>query len=1026
MINAGTIAASLTLDTNRFNAGIESANAQLQSWKDENLTAAEKIQGVGGALTTIGGTLTRNVTLPIVGAGVAAVKVAADFDSGMSKVQAISGATGEDLDKLRDKAREMGSKTKFSASEAADAMSYMAMAGWKTGDMLDGIEGIMNLAAASGEDLATTSDIVTDALTAFGLKAKDSAHFSDVLAAASSNANTNVSLMGETFKYVTPIAGALNFSAEDTAESIGLIANAGIKGSQGGTYLRAVMNGLTGDVKFTGKALGEVTIETVKADGSMRGLSEILDDCRGAFALMTESEKAANAETLAGREGMTGFLALMNAAPEDIGKLRGAIEDCDGTAARMADTMQNNLQGQLTVLKSQTEELAIGFGTELMPVAQDLVGLASNAVQGFSGLNDGTKKFIVYAGLAAAAAGPMASVLGSVTQGMGSLITTVSGVATAFSAVRAGTMGLGAALTSVITPAGLVVAGLAAVAAVGVALYKDLHRTNKELETFNTVMGEAADTSKEIDEITVNLEELETTRKETYAGEQEEIQSVEELTGKLEELVDENGNLIGDKEELNSVVEKLNEHGLTVELNKTGDLVKNYKDLTKSVEKYVEQKKAQAMLDALEPEYQNALANKAQYYKVYTDALREAYEVQKLLNDEDYVQGLSVKEYKELVDSYNTLNGKATKAFEKYKSACDIINAYDKSMAAIAEEDYNTATQILNGYYDGVAGIIQEKGNKGSEEQEKVINDLSAKFTEQIQAYGIVMQSGDEALIADAKSYLEQAATELEAAGVKLPEGLIAGIESGETSVEEALYRVEKASANAIEGVIEPWQNSDNQSRLRKKVAELIKIIPDTSEKQLDEHSPSKVMMKIGGFATQGLIDGMNEKKPAAVSCVTDIMKSMVTAAGSISFTGIGGNVVSGILQGLNEKKGTLLTAAQHLATGIAGVISGALRINSPSKVMIPMGQAVAEGMEVGLIQGAGSLYKTASAISLETADTLGSISSPALRLPDNRSGSSYGDRIDRLLDAVERLADSQTTMEIDGRPFGRLIREYI
>ena len=172
----------------------------------------------------------------------------------MSQVAAVSGATGEDFDKLRAKAREMGAKTKFSASEAADAMNYMAMAGWKTSDMLDGIEGIMNLAAASGEDLATTSDIVTDALTAFGLTAKDSGHFADILAAASSNANTNVSMMGETFKYCAPIAGALGFSAEDTAEAIGLMANAGIKSSQAGTSLRTIMNNLTGEVKLSGKS----------------------------------------------------------------------------------------------------------------------------------------------------------------------------------------------------------------------------------------------------------------------------------------------------------------------------------------------------------------------------------------------------------------------------------------------------------------------------------------------------------------------------------------------------------------------------------------------------------------------------------------------------------------------------------------------------------------------------------------------------------------------------------------------------
>ncbi len=501
-INAGTVTAFLTLDTNRFNAGMESANAQFKALRDENITTAEKIQGVGGALTTIGGTLTRNVTLPLVGAGAAALTVAANFDEGMSKVQAISGATGEDLEKLRNKAREMGSKTKFSATEAADAMSYMAMAGWKTGEMLDGIEGIMNLAAASGEDLATTSDIVTDALTAFGLKAKDSAHFSDILAAASSNANTNVSMLGESFKYCAPIAGAMGYSAEDVAEALGLMANSGIKASQAGTAMRSIMTKLTGDFKISGKELGEVTISANNADGSMRDLTEILEDCRGAFSKLTESEKSANAETLAGKYAMSGFLALMNAAPEDVDKLSGAINNCDGAAEKMAATMQNNLKGQLTVLKSQAEELAIGFGTELMPVAQDLVGVASSAVQAFSGLDDGAKKFIVYAGLAAAAAGPLATGIGKVTSGVGSVMETVGGAVKAFKDANGVVSGLGAALNSVVSPAGWVVLGLGAVTAAGVALYaatRDANKGTKELgEAFK---GAAADAKTFYEEV---------------------------------------------------------------------------------------------------------------------------------------------------------------------------------------------------------------------------------------------------------------------------------------------------------------------------------------------------------------------------------------------------------------------------------------------------------------------------------------------------------------------------------------------
>lgn len=228
---------------------------------------------------------------------------------------------------------------------------------------------------------ATTSDIVTDALTAFGLTAKDSGHFADILAAASSNANTNVGMMGETFKYCAPIAGALGFSAEDTAEAIGLMANAGIKSSQAGTSLRSIMNNLTGDIKLSGAALGDVTIATTNADGSMRGLSDILADCRGAFSQLSESEKANAAESLVGKNAMSGFLALMNAAPADIAKLSGAIDNCDGASAKMADTMQDNLAGQLTILKSQLQELAIAFGEILMPAIRNIV----SHVQAFIG-----------------------------------------------------------------------------------------------------------------------------------------------------------------------------------------------------------------------------------------------------------------------------------------------------------------------------------------------------------------------------------------------------------------------------------------------------------------------------------------------------------------------------------------------------------------------------------------------------------------------------------------------------------------
>lgn len=445
----------------------------------------EKLQNIGSSVENVGKKFLP-VTAAVTGLGTAAVKTAADFDSEMSKVSAISGATGDDFDQLRAKAREMGAKTKFSASEAASAMEYMAMAGWKTSDMLNGIEGIMNLAAASGEDLATTSDIVTDALTAFGLSAADSGHFADILAAASSNANTNVSMMGETFKYCAPIAGALGFSAKDTAEAIGLMANSGIKASQAGTSLRTIMNNLSGEVTFVGKNIGEVTIATSNADGSMRSLNDILADCRVAFSGLSESEKAANAEALVGKNAMSGFLALMNSSETDINKLRGAIENCDGASESMAETMQDNLNGQLTILKSQLEELAISFGDILMPTIRKIVSAVQQFVDKLNSMDESTRETIIKIGLLAASIGPLLIVLGKTISTVG---TAMRGFSSLAKGVRLLITHVGSA-SGVFSKLGVVLGGLsgpvvAVVAVIGtlVAAFMNLWNTNEEFRT---------------------------------------------------------------------------------------------------------------------------------------------------------------------------------------------------------------------------------------------------------------------------------------------------------------------------------------------------------------------------------------------------------------------------------------------------------------------------------------------------------------------------------------------------------------
>lgn len=301
------------------------------------------------------------------------VKTGMDFESQMSKVQAISGATATEVEALTAKAKEMGATTKFSATESAQALEYMAMAGWKTDQMIGGLPGIMNLAAASGEDLAEVSDIVTDALTAFGLKASDSAHFADVLAKASSSSNTNVSLMGNTFQYVAPVAGALGYSIEDTAVAIGLMANAGIKGEKAGTALRGALTNLAKPSDTVAAYMDALNVSLTDAQGNVKPLSALMVDLRQKFAGLTDAQKAEYAAGIAGKEAMSGLLAIVNASDADFNNLTQAIANSDGTAQSMAQTMQDNLKGQLEQLGGAVETVGLTFYDAIKGKATDAI-----------------------------------------------------------------------------------------------------------------------------------------------------------------------------------------------------------------------------------------------------------------------------------------------------------------------------------------------------------------------------------------------------------------------------------------------------------------------------------------------------------------------------------------------------------------------------------------------------------------------------------------------------------------------------
>lgn len=437
-----TLSAKITGDASSFNSAFSKAYKTAENLANKTKSLGATMQNLGKNVAGIGTKVTI-ATAPLALFAKSTVDLGMKFDSAMSEVSAISGATGKDLSKLRNVALEMGEKTKFSAVESADGLKYMAMAGWNTQQMVSGLPGILNLAAAANEDLGTASDIVTDALTAFGLQAKDSSHFADVLASASSNANTNVSLLGESFKYVAPLAGAMKYSAEDVSVALGLMANAGIKGSQAGNHLKNMISNMAKPTDAMAAMMEKLGISITNSDGSMKSLDDVMGNLRSSFGKLNEVQKAQAAATLFGKESMSGALAIINASASDYDKLKKAIYNSDGAAQNMADTMINNLGGKLTIIQSGIQ----GFQLALYDTAQGPLNAMADAVQSIvnklNALSPQAKQTVVLITGIALAIGPALVATGLLISSIGSIVSV---------------------LGFLISPIGLVLVGLAALA----------------------------------------------------------------------------------------------------------------------------------------------------------------------------------------------------------------------------------------------------------------------------------------------------------------------------------------------------------------------------------------------------------------------------------------------------------------------------------------------------------------------------------------------------------------------------------
>lgn len=451
-INAGMAVGYLDIDTSKFSAGLKTAQSQLSSFSDNSLSASQKFTSMGNGLKTIGSTLTKTVTLPLVGVGTAAVATAANFEKSMDNVAALSGATGKDLEDLTNLAKQMGETTQFSASEAADALGYMALAGWDTQESMNGLPGVLNLAASSGMGLAEASDMVTDYLSAFGEEADQAGRMADVLAYAQANSNTTTQGLGEAFKNCAVNANAFGMDIEQTTAVLGKLADQGLKGSEAGTALNAVFRDMSSEMKDGAIQIGDTAVKITDANGNFKDMSDIVRAVSKATDGLSESERMAALQSTFTADSIKAMGILTNVGADEIAEFTNNLYESSGAASEMASAMNDNLNGQLTLLKSALEGAAISIGESLMPMIKDLVSWINGLVDWFNNLSPSVKQTIVVVAGLAAAAGPLLMIIGQISIGIGALAPLFS---------------------FLISPIGLVIAVIGLLVAAGVALYNN-------------------------------------------------------------------------------------------------------------------------------------------------------------------------------------------------------------------------------------------------------------------------------------------------------------------------------------------------------------------------------------------------------------------------------------------------------------------------------------------------------------------------------------------------------------------------
>ena len=845
--------AEANIELSRLENELKQVPNSLQIMGQKMQEAGQKIKSVGQGMTNAGRTMSMYVTAPLVGIATAAVKTTADFEESMSKVQALSGATGEEFTSLETKARDLGKSTKYSAKEAADAMGYMALAGWDTTEIVDGLDGVLDLAAASGMDLATASDLVTDYLSAFGLEAKDSARMADELAYAQAHSNTTTTQLGEAFGNSAARMNTAGQTMETTTALLEAFANQGTKGSEAGTQLSAVVRDLTKKMKNGKVQIGDTSVAIADENGNFRNLIDILADVEKATEGMSETEKAAALQTVFTRNSYNAVAQALTEGIPAIKSYEQALYNSKGAAKTMADTMQDNLKGQLTKLSSQLQELGISFGEILVPQIRKAVEWVQEQVDKFNSLDKSTKEQIVKFGMLAAAIGPVLLIGGKLVTAVGSIIEHAGKAIEWLGTLSKGFGGLAGSMGPVVGAFGLA-------AGAGVALglvLKDLGEKYGQVSAVTQFNEHVLETAANAEEARDKLDKSTQAIQDTHENAElvlQEAEAAAKMTDRyaeeLYDLASKSERTTEEQRRLEAIVSILNGiyPGFTeAVMDANGELKIGTAELKKYIAQLKEQARAQAIQGLIEEytakiveatkeqiEAENALAEAEEAANEASKAREEVIEQQvsaadQLANAEAELQRI-IDEGKFGTEEYYAAQRKVNEALAKVKSGTveygdEVVNATE-TLGTFSNAETTAANEA-----DALNQSIEDNQQAVKEAEDKV-DSLNEEYATLQEAAGLVGESEEElaeqtgelsgtfdAAGEDAEDYAEDvksAAEEIEEANQKIRDSYESAFESAKDSImgQSSLWeKAEKKEGTSVEAMIEALASHEQALR---------------------------------------------------------------------------------------------------------------------------------------------------------------------------------------------------------------------